>query len=255
MGTEDRRTTRAAGPSEERRRARARSDGSSAPGLPRPRSVEKRDRRSREVRDAPRKLARSFVELPKRINPLVTVAVVLVVAFVALSVATPLRNYFQQRAELAEVNATIERQIDERDRLNEELDRYDSEAYIREQARTRLGVVEPGESAFRLMDPRINTSSPADPGQEESADDPDPWYTQLWGSVSEPDEDGDGPSGEGSGDGDGDDGDGDGDDGDGDGGSNNLPIDPNQDSPAQEGDQDVQEQQQEQQQQQQQGAQ
>lgn len=207
--------------------------------------MEGRDRRQREVRQAPRKLARSFVELPKKVNPLVTVAVILVLAFVALSVATPLRNYFQQRAELAEVNATIERQLAERDDLNEELDRYNSEAYVREQARTRLGVVEPGESAFRLMDPRIDTSSPTDPGMEQDETEPDPWYTQLWGSVATPDDEDDG---DGSGD--------EGQDGGSDGGSGNLPIDPDQpEDPAQEGDPDLQRELQEQQQQQQQGAQ
>ncbi|MGP9724210.1 FtsB family cell division protein [Corynebacterium sp. AOP40-9SA-29] len=240
MGTRDRRDREDTRPSDERDSAR--TDG---PGLPRPRSVEGRDRRQREVRQAPRKLARSFVELPKKVNPLVTVAVILVLAFVALSVATPLRNYFQQRAELAEVNATIERQLAERDDLNEELDRYNSEAYVREQARTRLGVVEPGESAFRLMDPRIDTSSPTDPGMEQDETEPDPWYTQLWGSVATPDDEDDG---DGSGD--------EGQDGGSDGGSGNLPIDPDQpEDPAQEGDPDLQRELQEQQQQQQQGAQ
>lgn len=240
MGTRDRRDREDTRPSDERDSAR--TDG---PGLPRPRSVEGRDRRQREVRQAPRKLARSFVELPKKVNPLVTVAVILVLAFVALSVATPLRNYFQQRAELAEVNATIERQLAERDDLNEELDRYNSEAYVREQARTRLGVVEPGESAFRLMDPRIDTSSPTDPGMEQDDTEPDPWYTQLWGSVATPDDEDDG---DGSGD--------EGQDGGSDGGSGNLPIDPDQpEDPAQEGDPDLQRELQEQQQQQQQGAQ
>lgn len=240
MGTRDRRDREDTRPSDERDSAR--TDG---PGLPRPRSVEKRDQRQRQARDAPRRLARSFVELPKKMNPLVTVAVILVVAFVALSVATPLRNYFQQRAELAQVEATIERQLAERDDLNAELDRYNSEAYIREQARTRLGVVEPGESAFRLMDPRIDTSSPTDPGMEHDDSEPDPWYTQLWGSVATPaDEDGEGDAGE------------PGQDGGRDGGSGNLPIDPDQpEVPAQEGDPDLQRELQEQQQQQQQGAQ
>lgn len=238
---EEREARKVPGPSE---------DHSDGPGLPRPRSVERRDRRHRDVRRAPKKLARSFVELPKKINPLVTVAVVLVVAFVALSVATPLRNYFQQRAELAEVNATIARQLEERDELTEELDRYNSEAYIREQARTRLGVIEPGESAFRLMDPKIDTESPTDPGHApEDTSDPDPWYTQLWGSVSTP------PDGDGDSDGTGADGD-PGSGGDGDGGSGNLPIDPDQpDEPAQVGDPEQQRELQEQQQQQQQGAQ
>ncbi len=237
----------------ERSRASAarEDDAAQQVGLPRPRSVEKRDRRSRQVRNAPRNLARSFVELPKKVNPLVTVAVVLVVAFVALSVATPLRNYFQQEAELAKVNAKIQDQREERDRLEQELDRYESEAYIREQARTRLGVVDPGESAFRLMDPKIDTSSPSDPGTEEKEEEPDPWYSQLWGSVATPPEDGGGSGKSG-----GFDGSGDGDSDSPGSGSGNLPIDPEQpEEPAQEGDQNTQRDLQNQQQEQQQGAQ
>ncbi|HIW90384.1 MAG TPA: septum formation initiator family protein [Candidatus Corynebacterium avicola] len=218
-------------------------------GLPRPRSVEQRDRRNRQVRQAPKQLARTFVALPKKMNPLVGLAVLLVIVFVALSVATPLRNYFQQEAELAQVNAKIQDQLEERDRLEAELDRYQSEAYIREQARTRLGVVEQGESAFRLMDPRIDASSPSSPGTDDSEDEPDPWYTQLWGSVATPSQSG----------GDGSDSDGDGEadpDSGSEGGSSNLPIDPEQpEEPAQEGDPEVQRELQDQQQQQQQGAQ
>ena len=74
-------------------------------GLPEPRSRENRTRRARAAKAAPKRLARSFVELPKKANPLVALTVIVVVTVMALTVAQPLRNYFQQKADLAQVNA------------------------------------------------------------------------------------------------------------------------------------------------------
>ena len=161
--------------------------------LPAPRSSEARTRRTKAAKDAPRKLARSFVQLKTSVNPVVLLVSVLVLAAVVVSVATPLRNYFSQRAELAEVNAQIDRQEAEKQSLTEEIAKYGSEAYLKEQARTRLGLVEPGETAFRLMDPEIGSGADYVPGESaETTEEDPPWYSKLWGSVaSPPDEDGD----------------------------------------------------------------
>ncbi|MGO2516382.1 MAG: FtsB family cell division protein, partial [Corynebacterium variabile] len=70
--------------------------------LPAPRSTEARSRRARAARDAPRQMARSFVQLKSSVNPGVLVITVLVLAAVMVSVSQPLRNYFEQRADIAE---------------------------------------------------------------------------------------------------------------------------------------------------------
>lgn len=165
--------------------------------LPAPRSAEARSRRARAAKDAPRQLARTFVQLKSSVNPGVLVISVLVLAAVMVSVATPLRNYFEQRAEIAEVNAQIERQEAEKRALTEEIAKYGSEDYLKEQARTRLGLVEPGETAYRLMDPKIDSGADYTPGEEtETPEDPKPWYSQLWGAVATPPEQEEDPAGD-----------------------------------------------------------
>lgn len=155
--------------------------------LPQPRSTEERTRRVRAAKDAPKRLARSFVQLKSSINPAVLALTVLVLAAVVVSVATPMRNYFQQRAQIAEVNAQIERQETEKRALTEEIEKYGSEAYLKEQARTRLGLVEPGETAYRLLDPGINSGADYVPGEvTETPEAPSPWYSQLWGAIATP---------------------------------------------------------------------
>ncbi|MBB3115790.1 FtsB family cell division protein [Corynebacterium bovis] len=186
----------------DRRARRTRDTGSR--GLPRPRSTERRARLGDRAKAAPGRAARQFIALPRRVNPLAAVVVFLVVAFLALSVATPLRNYFQQRAELQHINEQITDQLQRRDELRSELDRYRNEDYVREQARTRLGLIEPGESSFRLLDPRISSGgTDADgqaPGEAELPSEKNkPWYTRLWDSVAVPAEaGGDAPPGDGS---------------------------------------------------------
>lgn len=155
--------------------------------LPAPKSTEARTRRARAAKDAPRRVARSFVQLKSSVNPVILAVSVLVLAAVVVSVATPLRNYFEQRAEIAEVNAKIQRQEAEKQTLTEEIAKYDSEAYVREQARTRLGLIDPGETAYRLLDPKIGSGADYVPGETDDTDEPDrPWYSQLWGAVATP---------------------------------------------------------------------
>lgn len=170
-------------------------DGQSAdhdrprPSLPRARSIERQERLRERAQAAPRRAVRSFVQLPKKVNPMVLIAAAIVVIFLAVSIAQPLRNYFEQRAELAQINSQIAQQERERDRLTEELNRYDNEDYIREQARTRLGLIEPGESAFRIMSPEIHANAPGStPSADEEVAERGEWYQQLWDAISIPEE-------------------------------------------------------------------
>lgn len=161
--------------------------------LPAPRSVEARSRRARAAKAVPRRFARSFVQLRTSVNPAVLAVAVLVLAAVVVSVATPMRNYFEQRAALAETNATIERQEAEKQALTEDIAKYGSEAYLKEQARTRLGLVDPGETAYRLLDPAIDSGAEYVPGEKtETPEATPPWYSRLWGAVATPPEPEDG---------------------------------------------------------------
>lgn len=97
----------------------------------------------------------------------------------------PLRAYAEQRAQLAATRASIVRLEDRRAELEGQMRRYSDESYIREQARIRLGLVEPGETPFRLIDPELG----AGPGRAPGEADPAPeqaWWRLLWASIAEP---------------------------------------------------------------------
>lgn len=136
-------------------------------------------------------MARTFIQLPQRINPVAWLVAVLLVIFLAFSIATPLRNYFEQKADLAKLNATIAKQEEDKARLTDELNRYHDQDYIKEQARTRLGLIDPGESAFRIVSPKIDSSTPGDKIGESKPADQDKqkdWYATLLDSVSKPED-------------------------------------------------------------------
>ncbi|MBF6240299.1 FtsB family cell division protein [Nocardia otitidiscaviarum] len=107
-----------------------------------------------------------------------------VIAALALTLAVPLRTYFSQRAEaqqLAAERAQLEAEVAElRDRRAQQQD----PAYIRAEARDRLRLVMPGETPYIVQVPGIE--QPAVPSPTSKPREPDPWYTELWRSISEP---------------------------------------------------------------------
>ena len=103
-----------------------------------------------------------------------------------ISYATSLRIYFSQAHEISATKAEIaERQQRIRD-LQGELARWDDEAYVRTQARDRLGWVVPGETGYAVIGA---DGKPLGGGAEIKAEAspqepaPDSWWSKLWGSV------------------------------------------------------------------------
>ncbi|MFD3506034.1 septum formation initiator family protein [Nocardia sp. NPDC058666] len=102
----------------------------------------------------------------------------------ALTLAVPTRTYFSQRAEavaLAKQRVELDADLAAlRDRRAQQQD----PAYIRSQARDRLRLVMPGETPYIVQIPGIE--APAPPPMSTRTAAPDPWYTDLWRSISEP---------------------------------------------------------------------
>ncbi|MEU7631405.1 septum formation initiator family protein [Nocardia sp. NPDC049220] len=113
-------------------------------------------------------------------------AVILAVVLcgLALTLAMPTRTYFTQRAEgaqLAQQRDDLEADVGRlRDRRAQQRD----PAYIRSEARDRLRLVLPGETPYIVQVPGIE--APAPPAAPTKSREPDPWYTELWRSMSEP---------------------------------------------------------------------
>ena len=116
-------------------------------------------------------------------------ALVLVAVFVllGLSYASSLRIYLDQQHQLALADQQIGERKARIGELEAELDRWDDPAYVRAQARDRLGWVMPGEIGYRLMgedgEP-IGGGVTIESEQQLPAGEHDPmWWDRLWGSI------------------------------------------------------------------------
>lgn len=75
-----------------------------------------------------------------------------VVAVVAFSFANSLRVWYLQSGDLATAQAQIEERTARVAELKGELARWDDPAYVKAQARARLGWVMPGDIGYRVVD-------------------------------------------------------------------------------------------------------
>ncbi|MCW2679447.1 MAG: ftsL1, partial [Frankiales bacterium] len=121
---------------------------------------------------------------PPRRSPLTPRAAVLalIAAGLLASAALPMREYVNQRSEIAALETA---QADQRERvaaLEAEKQRLQDPAYVAAEARRRLHFVMPGETAYVVLAPEPGTlEDDKDKGPEA------PWYSQVWGSVEEAD--------------------------------------------------------------------
>lgn len=117
-----------------------------------------------------------------QLKPSTLLALGIVILLAMAIILMPLRIYMQQRAEIGRVSAQIEANEAEKQRLLDEIEKYNNEAYVREQARLRLGVIEPGETAFRVLDPALEDT--ATQLEQPKTEPEQPWFEQLWDSVT-----------------------------------------------------------------------
>lgn len=119
------------------------------------------------------------------------VAVVVVFAAVVLIFVRPAaENYVAGRMEISRATEAIAQKEQRVDELDAQLKRYDSEAYRREQARRKLGVIAPGETPYRIVDPHME-GTPEDQAAEDARQERG-WLGLMWDSLSVPTE-GSGP--------------------------------------------------------------
>src|SRR4051794_1145113 len=111
---------------------------------------------------------------------------VLVLAVLTVSYASSLRAYLQQRSHINELKTSIAQHEADIDALETEKARWDDPAYVRAQARARLGYVMPGEKTYLVLD---ENGQPLEPQAE--LQDPTtvirstdtPWWDDAWASV------------------------------------------------------------------------
>ncbi|HSK28151.1 MAG TPA: septum formation initiator family protein, partial [Jiangellales bacterium] len=119
----------------------------------------------------------------------------LVLAVLAVSYAYPLRAWWDQHARVAELEAEQETLAEGVTELENELQRWDDPAYVRAQARERLGFVPPGEVGFVVVGAEDEVPDEVLVGASGTGDDATgqavtavgtegPWWSRLSASLA-----------------------------------------------------------------------
>ena len=111
------------------------------------------------------------------------VALIVVLAALAVTLAIPVRAWLSQRAEIAALEADVAAAQTRVADLEQELEDWNDPAFVIAQARSRLHFVFPGEVGYVVLgsdDRPVATELPAE-------EQPVPWYEQLWESTRQAD--------------------------------------------------------------------
>lgn len=111
------------------------------------------------------------------------VVLCVVIAGLCLVLATSLRVFFAQAAELSTVRAQIAAEKEKIAGLEDNLERWDDPDYVKSVARQRLGWVMPGEIGYRVIgaDGKPLDGDTISTGEQEPL--PGLWWEKMWGSV------------------------------------------------------------------------
>ncbi len=116
-------------------------------------------------------------------------ALIVVVSLLTLSYVGTMRIYLDQRSDMAKARADIAEREATIARLEDELARWSDPAYIKTQAREKLGWVMPGEVGYRVIGADGKVVS-GEIGSIKGANDPEnqSWYERLWSSTQAADQ-------------------------------------------------------------------
>ena len=106
----------------------------------------------------------------------------LVLAALVMTLAFPVRQFVQQRAQLAALQAQVDHQKASVASLQAQRDRWQDPAYVEAQARARLHFVFPGETGYVVLSPG-DVARARHPELRQPALPATPWYDALWHSV------------------------------------------------------------------------
>ncbi|TCC41960.1 FtsB family cell division protein [Kribbella speibonae] len=113
--------------------------------------------------------------------------VLLVLGALIVSYAQSLRVWFDQHQQITALQQEIRDREKRVSELNDEITRWDDNAYVKAQARQRLGWVMPGEVGYRVIGadgkPVGAPPEPSAPTDDTTDTQKPTWYTKLWGSV------------------------------------------------------------------------
>lgn len=111
----------------------------------------------------------------------ITFAIVLVI--VALTVYTPLTSFIRQHNEIKTTQESIAALQAEQDSLNAQISWWEDDNYVKQQARSRLFYVEPGQTPYLVVGLDGTSALVDDTSAAAKTAPEDPWTTKLWGSF------------------------------------------------------------------------
>lgn len=113
-------------------------------------------------------------------------ALIVLLGFLALFLTPTLRGYLDQRASISRAEQQITAEEERIASIEAELERWEDDSYVEQQARERLRFVKPGEVAFTVLDDTGEELSEPLSGMTPQTEDVHanrPWYGQVWESV------------------------------------------------------------------------
>jgi len=111
---------------------------------------------------------------------------VLVLAVLAVSYASSLKAFLEQRAHIADLKADIAETSADIDALEREKRRWQDDAFVRMQARERFGYVMRGETAYVVLDEKgrpVESRAQLHDPDVVLAEPPTAWWEDAWASV------------------------------------------------------------------------
>jgi hypothetical protein len=106
-----------------------------------------------------------------------------VLAALALGYAYPVRVYLSQQAEINRMEAGQEAQRKHIDELAAQVEKWQDDAYVVSQARSRLYMVYPGEIPLVVLWDEAGAARDAGVTPKAAQPAPAPWYGKLWTSI------------------------------------------------------------------------
>ena len=106
---------------------------------------------------------------------------------VAAATAPDLRDFVNQQAEMAALEAEVAEREQRVAALADQLDRWEDPAFVAAQARQRFGFVMPGEVGYVVLDEPVAETEAADPSTaaaEEVAETDRAWFGSLYDSPA-----------------------------------------------------------------------
>ncbi|WP_327355559.1 FtsB family cell division protein [Streptomyces sp. NBC_01304] len=107
----------------------------------------------------------------------------LVLCSLIVALAYPIRQYVGQRADIVEEQQKLDDARREAEELRDAKARWQDPAYVEQQARERLHMVNPGETGFTVVDPSGATRRRTDQGAAADR----AWYANLFDGVDRAD--------------------------------------------------------------------